>query len=169
MDARTILRIKPALTRYLHDFDGCMGRVTNRRHLRTYVAGQLSDLQRKSVEPIADAAGQPPRTLQQFLGLLQWDEEAVRDRLQRRVAQRHPHPHVIGIPDETSFAKQGNQTACVQRQHCGSRGKQDYCVVAVHLGYAAGDFHTLLDGELYLPEMTWHGDLSPLPRGGYTR
>jgi SRSO17 transposase len=158
MDARTILRIKPALTQYLHDFDGCMGRVTNRRHLRTYVAGQLSDLQRKSIEPIADAAGQPPRTLQQFLGLLQWDEEAVRDRLQRRVAQRHPDPHSIGIPDETSFAKQGNKTACVQRQHCGSRGKQDNCVVAVHLGYAAGDFHTLLDGELYLPEMTWHGD-----------
>lgn len=158
MDAQTILRIKPALTQYLHEFDGCMGRVTNRRHLRTYVAGQLSDLQRKSIEPIADAAGQPPRTLQQFLGLLQWDEVAVRDRLQRRVAQRHPHPHRIGILDETSFAKQGNKTACVQRQHCGSRGKQDNCVVAVHLGYAAGDFHTLLDGELFLPEKTWHND-----------
>lgn len=156
MDAATILRIKPALTQYLHEFDGCMGRVTNRWHLQTYVAGQLSDLQRKSIEPIADAAGQPPRTLQQFLGLLQWDEGAVRDRLQRRVAQRHAHPHGIGILDETSFAKQGTHTACVQRQHCGSRGKQDNCVVAVHLGYAAGDFHTLLDGELYLPEKTWH-------------
>ena len=156
MDAQTILRIKPALTQYLHEFDGCMGRVTNRRHLRTYVSGQLSDLQRKSIEPIADAAGQPPRTLQQFLGLLQWDEGAVRDRVQRRVAQRHAHPGSIGILDETSFAKQGNHTACVQRQHCGSRGKQDNCVVAVHLGYAADDFHTLLDGELFLPEKTWH-------------
>ena len=99
MDAETILMIKPALTQYLHEIDGCMGRVTNRRHLQTYVAGQLSDLQRKSIEPIADAAGQPPRTLQQFLGLLQWDEGAVRDRLQRRVAQRHAHPHSIGIVD----------------------------------------------------------------------
>ena len=70
MDARTILRIKPALTQYLHEFDGCMGRVTNRRHLQAYAAGQLSDLQRKSIEPIADAAGQPPRTLQQFLAVL---------------------------------------------------------------------------------------------------
>lgn len=156
MDAETILRIKPALTQYLHEFDGCMGRVTNRRHLQTYVCGQLSDLQRKSIEPIADAAGQPPRTLQQFLGLLQWDEAAVRDRLQRRVAQRHAHPHGIGILDETSFAKKGHHTACVQRQHCGSRGKQDNCVVAVHLGYAADDFHTVLDGELYLPDKTWH-------------
>ncbi len=29
-------------------------------------------------------------------------------------------------------------------------------MVSVHLGYAAGDFHTLLDGEPYLPEETWH-------------
>lgn len=60
MDAETILGIRPSLTQYLHDFDGCMGRVSNRRHLETYVAGQLSDLQRKSIEPMADAAGQPP-------------------------------------------------------------------------------------------------------------
>lgn len=31
-------------------------------------------------------------------------------------------------------------------------------MVSVHLGYAAGDFHTLLDGEPYLPEETWHND-----------
>jgi len=29
----------------------------------------LSDLPRKSIEPIADHAGVPPRTLQQFLSL----------------------------------------------------------------------------------------------------
>jgi SRSO17 transposase len=133
-----------------------MGRITNRRHLQTYIGGQLSDLQRKSVEPIADAARQSPRTLQEFLSLLRWDELALRDRLQRRVARRHRHPHSLGIIDETSFAKQGNHTACVQRQYCGSRGKMDNCVVAVHLGYAAGDFHTLLDGDLFLPEKTWH-------------
>jgi SRSO17 transposase len=78
--------------------------------------------------------------------------------LQRRVARRHAHPDSIGILDETSFANQGEHTVCVQRQYCGSRGKKDNCVVAVHLGYAAGDFHTLLDGEPYLPEETWHAD-----------
>jgi len=156
MDAETILRIKPALTRYLHEFDGCMGRVTNCGHRDRYVLGQLSDLERKSIEPMADAAGVAPRTLQEFLSLLRWDEGAMRDRLQRRVARRHSHPHGVGIIDETSFHKQGNKTACVQRQYCGSRGKVENCVVSVHLGYAAGDFHTLLDGELYLPQKTWH-------------
>lgn len=158
MDADTILKVKPALTRYLHEFDGCFGRVTARRHLDTYVLGQLGPLERKSIEPMADAAGTPPRTLQEFLGLYRWDEAALRDRLQQRVAGRHGHPHSVGIIDETSFVKKGHQTACVQRQHCGAVGKQENCVVSVHLGYATPQFHTLVDGELYLPRDTWHED-----------
>ena len=43
MDADTVLRIKPALTQYLHEFDGCFGRITARQHLDTYVQGQLGD------------------------------------------------------------------------------------------------------------------------------
>jgi SRSO17 transposase len=31
-------------------------------------------------------------------------------------------------------------------------------VVSVHLGYATPEFHTLLDGTLYLPEETWHAN-----------
>ena len=155
MDADTILRIKPALTEYLHEFDRCMGRMSNHDHLYRYVSGQLSDLDRKSVEPIADAAGVPPRTLQEFLSLLKWDEYAVIDQLQRRVTRRHGDPNSVGIVDETSYHKQGKKTACVQRQWCGSLGKTDNCVVSVQLGYAAGDFHTLLDGDLYLPKDTW--------------
>ncbi len=158
MDADTVLRIKPALTRYLHSFDDCFGRITARRHLDTYVQGQLGPLPRKSVEPIADAAETPPRTLQEFLSLYRWDEDAMRNRLQQRVARRHGHEHGVGLLDETSFVKKGSKTACVQRQHCGAVGKRENCVVSVHLGYATPDFHTLLDGELYLPEKTWHKD-----------
>jgi SRSO17 transposase len=39
----------------------------------------------------------------------------------------------------------------------GSVGKQENCIVTVHLGYAAGDFHCLLDGDLFLPE-DWSND-----------
>jgi SRSO17 transposase len=158
VDAETILQLKPALTEYLHEFDGCFGRINSRQHLGTYVKGQLGDLQRKSVEPIAHAFGTPPRTLQEFLSLYVWDELAVRDRLQQRVARDHGDPNSIGILDETSFVKKGDDTACVQRQYCGAVGKKENCVVSVHLGYATPDFHTLLDGELYLPQETWDQD-----------
>jgi SRSO17 transposase len=158
MDTKTILRIKPELTRFLHQFDDCFGRITSRRYLDLYIEGQLSDLPRKSIEPMADAVGEPPRNLQEFLGLFRWDEKAVRDRLQQYVARRQEHPDSVGVIDETSFAKKGNKTACVQRQHCGSLGKRENCVVSVHLGYATGDFFSLIDGDLFLPEDTWHKD-----------
>ena len=158
MDADTILRIKPELTRFLHQFDDCFGRVSTRRYLDLYLEGQLSNLPRKSVEPMADAAGEPPRNLQQFLSLFRWDEGAMRDRLQQGVARRHFHPHSVGVFDETGYVKKGDQTAGVQRQYCGAVGKRENCVVTVHLGYATPDFYTLLDGTLFLPEETWHAD-----------
>ena len=42
-------------------------------------------------------------------------------------------------------------------QWCGATGKQDNCVVTVHLGYAVADFHCLVDSELFLPE-SWSRD-----------
>ncbi len=54
--------------------------------------------------------------------------------------------------------KKGDKTACVQRQRCGAAGKKENCVVSVHLGFATPSLHTLLDGELFLPEHTWHED-----------
>ena len=158
MDASTIMKIRPELTRFLRQFDHCFGRVTTRRYLDLYIEGQLSDLPRKSLEPMADAVGEPPRNLQEFLGLFRWDEPAVRDDLQQYVARRHAHPQSVGVVDETSFVKKGNKTACVQRQHCGAVGKIDNCVVSVHLGYATPQFYSLVDGEVFLPEKTWQHD-----------
>jgi len=161
MDAQIILRIKPELTSYLHEFDDCFGRSQTRGHLRAYVQGQLSDLPRKSIEPMADAADIPPRTLQEFLSLSRWDEQRLRDRLQQRVAAHYAHEHSVGIIDESSFVKKGDKTACVQRQYCGAVGKRENCVVSVHLGYATPDprgFHALLDGEPFVPEETWGQD-----------
>jgi len=158
MDAKTILKLKPELTHFLHQFDGFFGRVTTRRYLDLYVEGQLGPLPRKSLEPMADAFGVPPRNLQEFLGLFRWDEQGVRDELQQYVARRHGHPQSVGVIDETSFVKKGRKTACVQRQHCGAVGKTENCVVSVHLGYATPEFYCLIDGELYLPAETWHND-----------
>jgi SRSO17 transposase len=69
----------------------------------------------------------------------------------------HSGPHSIGLIDETSDVKKGTKTPGVQRQWCGTVGKKENCIVTVHLGYATGDFHCLLDGELFLPE-SWSQD-----------
>jgi SRSO17 transposase len=145
------------LARFLKRFEDCFARKDTRAHLSVYVEGQLSDLGRKSVEPIALAAGVPVRTLQEFLSQHRWQEDLARDRLQEIVAKEHADPHSVGIIDETSFVKQGDKTPGVQRQYLGTVGKQENGIVTVHLAYAADDFHCLLDGELFLPE-SWAGD-----------
>lgn len=157
MDARQIRRLKPKLDRYLERFADCFARKDTHGHFPVYVQGQLSDLHRKSVEPIAKEAGVPVRTLQEFLSLSKWDEDRMRDRLQAIVAAEHASPRGVGVIDETSFAKQGNKTPGVKRQYCGSTGKTENCIVTVHLAYAADGFHCLLDGDLFLPE-DWHED-----------
>ena len=157
MDADQIAHTGAELKRFLGQFDDCFVRSEPRGHLRTYVAGQLSGLLRKSIEPIALAAGTPPRTLQRFLESMAWDHERLRDRLQGIVVRDHSHPRAIGTIDESGYPKKGWHTAAVQRQWCGNTGKIDNCVVGVHLGYVAGDFHCLLDSDLYLPE-SWAND-----------
>jgi SRSO17 transposase len=157
MDATEIRRLRPRLQKYLADFADCFGRQDTRAHLHTYVAGQLSKLDRKSVEPIALAAGIAPRTLQQFLNSLEWDQEQLIDIVAWRVARDHTSPRSIGLIDETACPKKGEKTPGVQRQWCGATGKRDNCVVTVHLGYAVDEFHGLLDSELYLPE-SWASD-----------
>jgi SRSO17 transposase len=165
MDAQQIRQLKPKLDRYLKRFADCFVRKDTRGHFPVYVEGQLSDLHRKSVEPIAKEAGVPVRTLQEFLSLLKWDEERMRDRLQAIVAAEHASPRAVGVIDETSFAKQGDKTPGVKRQYCGSSGKTENCMVTVHLAYAADGFHCLLDGELYLPQ-DWHEDRERCRKAG---
>ena len=158
MDADEIEALGPALDAYLSEFDDCFGRVEPRAHLRTYVEGQLSGLPRKSVEPIALAAGVVPRTLQQFLSDAKWQHGQMRDRMQQMVARDHADPLAVGQIDETAHPKKGEHTPGVQRQWCGATGKVDNCCVTVHLGYAVpGGFHALLDGDLFLPE-AWSAD-----------
>jgi SRSO17 transposase len=88
-----------------------------------YVSGQLSDLQRKSVEPIALSAEVPPRILQRFLESIEWDEQRLRDKSQYVVAREHADADVIGIIDQTGHPKRGKHTAGVKRQLCGNTGR----------------------------------------------
>ena len=161
MDVRDLHQLENRLKAYLTRFDDCFGRCDTRAHLTTYVRGQLSDLDAKSVEPIALQAGMPVRTLQEFLAQHRWDEDGLRRRLIQIVRDEHIGPHSVGIIDETSDVKKGNKTPGVQRQWCGKVGKQENCMVTVHLSasnsHADHDFHCLIDGELFLPE-SWSED-----------
>ena len=157
MDITQIKGIGKELNAFLPQFDDCFVRSGSRQNLRAYVNGQLSDLPRKSIEPIALAANMPPRTLQCFLSILPWDHQRMRDKIQWIVADKHAHPSAIGVVDDSGNPKKGIHTPGVQRQWCGNTGKTDNCIVGVHIAYVAGDFQCLLDSDVYLPK-DWAND-----------
>lgn len=156
MDAASIRQLEPELDSFLKRFSHCFCDET--QHLCVaYIRGQLSELERKNVERIALRAGIAPRTLQEFLASYDWDQTELAKTLQRMVAQEHADTNSVGIIDETSFVKKGTKTPGVQKQYCGAVGKQENCVVTVHLSYATPNFHCLIGEELFLPE-SWSND-----------
>ena len=91
MTPKEIESLGPELADFLGEFSECFGRSEPRNKLAIYIRGQLSDLDRKSAEPIALEAGISPRSLQEFLGSDQWDDQAVRKRMAQIVIVARDH------------------------------------------------------------------------------
>ncbi|MCH7685805.1 MAG: transposase, partial [Planctomycetes bacterium] len=92
MKLEQIVSLGPELADFLDEFADCFGRSEPRCHMAQYVRGQLSELPRKSIEPIALAAGLRPRTLQEFLRTDVWDHTRMRNRVQQIVVRDHNEP-----------------------------------------------------------------------------
>jgi SRSO17 transposase len=162
MTAEQVQAIGPELTAFLQPFERFFDTPESVRHFRNYSRGLLSDLPRKTAEPLALFAGTPARNLQQFLKACLWDHDGLTDAVSRRlrdaVAGLPPDPvGTVAILDETSALKQGTKTPGVQRQYLGCVGKVANGIVTVHLAVAHGSFKALVGGELYLPE-SWDAD-----------
>ena len=157
MTDEQISQLGPAFVEYLGGYRGCFVTDSTAGHFDTLCRGLLSDLPRKSVEPIALASGTDERTLQLFLSYSKWDHGRARDLLQRRVAAElasipADDLGTVGVIDETSAVKKGTKTPGVRRQYLGCVGKIDNGIVTVHVGVAKGSYQTLVEAELYLPQ-----------------
>src|SRR5262249_7524888 len=155
MTEEQLQALGPALADFLDELLFCCGYTQTFAHLGTYVRGLLSDLPRKTAEPIALKAGTPVRTLQEFLKDHVWDFARVRQRLQSNAATRLPtlpadDLGTVGLIDETSAVKQGTKTPGIARQYLGCVGKVEKGIVTVHLGVRRGTYRSLLDFDLYL-------------------
>ena len=154
--------IGPEFTAFLRQFERFFEKDATVQHFRNYTRGLLTDLERKTAEPLAKYAGTPPRCLQQFLKACLWDHDGLTDAVQQelrfRVADLPPdRVGTVCVLDETSALKKGDKTPGVQRQYLGCVSKVDNGIVTVHLTVAHGKFKALLDSELFLPE-SWEAD-----------
>src|SRR5262245_59137929 len=100
-----------------------------------YMVGQLSPLERKSIEPMAlRVPGGSVRGLQRFLSEVPWDEEHMRWTYHQLVAAEMGEPDGVLLCDETGFDKKGTDSVGVARQYCGPLGKVENCQVGVFAG-----------------------------------
>jgi SRSO17 transposase len=152
LSAAAVRHCQEHLTQFLQRYLPLFYRKEQRELATLVIRGRLSDLERKTSEPIANEAGRPRKPVQHFVGAGLWDDEAVLAELRRHVAEELGHADAVLVLDSSGFAKKGSASCGVARQWCGRLGKLDNCQVGVFLAYAAPGGHAPLDRRLYLPE-----------------
>jgi hypothetical protein len=142
-------------------FDGCFGKLSQRRCFREYLRGLLLPRERAKTltglagtEPVLGAQAPPAQRLQWFLSESSWDADAVNARrLEELCADPATRPHEGGVLviDETGDRKDGAKTAHVAPQYLGSLGKIANGIVAVGSLWADEDVYYPLHVEPYTP------------------
>jgi SRSO17 transposase len=155
---------KEDIDRFMEEFKGfhaqfadCFSREEPRENFYQYMAGQMSQLERKSIEPIAlNVESAKVRAMQHFLSDIVWEEERILSRYHGMVSEDLGDTDGVLIFDESGFVKKGNDSVGVSRQYCGNVGKVENCQVGVYAAYASRHGYGFLDNRLFIPEK-WFG------------
>ena len=134
-------------------FADCFSRQEPRDNFFQYMVGQMSHLERKSIEPIAlHMEDAKVRAMQHFISDVVWDDSRILSRYHRMVAEDLGDAEGVLIFDESGFVKKGSDSAGISRQYCGSIGKVENCQVGVFTAYATRHGYCLLGSRLFIPE-----------------
>lgn len=147
------------LRKYHEEFSDGFARSEPRKNFFDYMVGQLSRLERKSVEPIAVNVNgiKSVRSMQRALSDAIWYEDRILQKHQETVGVEMGDPEGVLTFDESGFVKKGDFSAGVSRQYCGEVGKVENCQNGVFAGYASPKGYTLPDKRLFVPEK-WFGE-----------
>ena len=144
------------LQNYLSCYKECMANSAQMKYFSAFILGLLSDLDRKSIEPIAlrymnESA---VRGFQDFFKRGTLNLPAVKNKYQKLLGQTLSSADGMLCIDETDFPKKGTHSVGVARQYCGQLGKRENCQASVFVSYISSRGYGLVDGELYLP-LAW--------------
>jgi SRSO17 transposase len=153
---RELKNLATELSQYVAEYAPLFKRREQREWSQLYLRGQLSELERKSIEPmVLRERGEEinaVRAVQQFIGEGAWDDERILERHQQLVAQDLGETDGVMIVDGSGFPKKGDHSVGVQRQYCGALGKLANCQQGVFVVYASRLGHTFVDRRLYVPK-----------------
>jgi SRSO17 transposase len=142
------------LKTFVSTFDSCFSNSAQKPHFMVYLKGLLSDLERKSVEPIALRYGGETkvRLMQLFMSSSPWSDEKMLAIYQCRLSEEVSEEDGMITADGCDFPKKGTESVGVSRQYCGPLGKTDSCQASVMIGYSGSNGYGLIGRRLYLPE-----------------
>jgi SRSO17 transposase len=153
LDRRDVEGFLDELHGFHSAFRDCFARSEPREHFFHYMVGQFSELDRKSIEPMAlRVEGGNVRAMQRCISDAVWDDVRLLRTYHQLVDEDMGDPAGVVIFDESSFPKKGYHSVGVGRQYCGSLGKVDSCQVGVFAAYASRHGYALVDKRLFMPE-----------------
>lgn len=156
LPAHTVDASAEALLAFHRRFETCFRRREQRHWSLFYLCGQLSNLDRKTIEAMVlnlrGAEANAVRDLERFMSAGRWDQPGMIEQQQTVAAKWLGEPTGVVIADGSGFPKQGDQSVGVGYQYCGHLGKVANCQQGVFLVYAGARGHAFLDAQLYLPE-----------------
>jgi SRSO17 transposase len=157
LSSQAVVGCRDRLVAFLQRYLPWFYRTEQRAAATVIIHGKLSNLKRKTIEPIARQAKRKRKALQDFVGCGKWDDDAVQRQLCEHVGAELGDAQAVLVVDPSGFAKKGTESCGVARQWCGQLAKVENCQVGVFLTYAAARGHTLVAGRLYLPK-EWAAD-----------
>lgn len=160
--ARDVTRSANELVAYHRLFMPVFQRQEQERWALFYLCGQLSNLVRKTIEPMVlglyGTDGNAVRALQHFIGQAEWSAEAMIRQCQELVHAWLGDPEAVVVVDGSGFPKQGDNSVGVARQYCGHLGKVANCQEGVFLVYVSPKGFTFVDERLYVHESWFAAD-----------
>jgi len=109
---------------------------------------ELSNIERISEEMFANY-----HQMQHFITESSWDYRELMDQVAKDVSNSLPKKKLTGlIIDESGWEKKGDKSVGVSPQYCGNAGKICNSQVAVFGVLSNGDFASMVDARLFLPE-----------------
>lgn len=112
----------------------------------------------RNIERISEDLDANHHQMQHFITESNWDARSVIDQVSKEVSSTLPKRKLTGlIIDESGWVKKGDKSVGVGWQYCGNVGKIANSQVAVFACLSNGDFASMVDARLYLPE-DWCND-----------
>lgn len=154
------------LTEFHHQFKACFQRCEQEKLGLGYLSGLLSNIESKSIEPMALELGKitSVRSTQLFMKDSPWKHEIMLNAHQKMMAHQLSSSKGMITIDPSEFPKKGENSVGVARQYCGRLGKPENCQSGVFIGYTSEKGHCLLDCQLYMPEHWFHDNYEKLRR-----